>query len=158
MGAYLWSSLCYVSGSSKKHQHISSLIDRELGELFEECEECEVLLPVDWKIDENTIVQPDNLVVCNEDGEEYIKKAPIIIFEVLSKSTAKKGYFIKYNLYEQNGVKYYIIVDPNDKIAKVFELKNGKYIKKCDCTKEKVVFEFEECGEKEFDFSKIFRV
>ena len=24
----------------KKHQHISSLIDKELGELFEECEEC----------------------------------------------------------------------------------------------------------------------
>ena len=81
----------------KKHQHISSLIDRELGELFEECEECEVLLPVDWKIDETTVVQPDNSVICHiPKNEAYITKAPKIIFEILSPSTAKKDKTIKH--------------------------------------------------------------
>lgn len=116
-----------------------------------------MLLPVDWKIDDETIVQPDNLVICHEPvNEAYILKAPKIIFEVLSKSTARKDKTVKFDLYEKEGVEYYIIVDPDDEIAKVYRLKDGRYIKLCDASDEKVIFELKECEEqKEFDFSKI---
>ena len=111
-----------------KYQAISSKIAWQLQELLKECKTCQVLLPVDWKIDNHTIVEPDNLVICHEpQNEAYITKAPKVIFEILSKSTAHKDKNLKYSLYEKEGVDYYIIVDPTESIAKVYKLHMGKY-------------------------------
>ncbi len=140
-----------------KHQHISSKISWELQNIFNNCRECQVLMPIDWKISDETVVQPDNSVIChNPTNEAYITKAPKIIFEILSKSTAKKDKELKYKLYEQEGVAYYIIVDPIEEIAKVYELLNGRYVKVCDASDEVIEFKIEKCSEKmKFDFSKI---
>jgi len=138
-----------------KHQDISSKIAWHLQDVLQECKVCQALLPIDWKIDESTVVQPDNLVICHTPLEEaYIKKAPKIIFEILSKSTAVVDKNLKYELYEKEGVNYYIIVDPNESIAKVYELKEGRYIKVYDAHEESVGFELDECSFT-FDFSKI---
>lgn len=142
-----------------KHQSISSKIARELEELFQDCTKCQVLLPVDWKITEDTIVQPDNSVIYHEPkNEAYITQAPKIIFEVLSKATAKKDRGIKYDLYEKEGVNYYILVDQQEENAKVYQLQNGVYIKMCDVSDGVVVFKTDECNkELPFDFSKIWK-
>lgn len=140
-----------------QHQSISSNIAWELKNSLKDCKKCKALLPVDWKIGEETIVQPDNSVICHTPTHEaYITKAPKIIFEILSKSTAKKDTTLKYDLYEKEGVKYYIIVDPNEQIAKVYELSSGKYVKVCDASDEVVVLKIEECSlDMDFDFGKI---
>ncbi len=140
-----------------KHQNISANIAWDLKGLFKDCQKCQVLMPVDWKISDDIVVQPDNSVIChNPANEAYITKAPKIIFEILSKSTAKKDKGIKYDLYEQEGVKYYIIVNPKESIAKVYKLEMGRYIKIIDATDEIVHFNIKECDAKiEFDFSKI---
>ena len=138
-----------------RHQAISNKIAWQLQEALKECTKCQALLPVDWKIDDSTVVQPDNLVIChNPHNVAYIKKAPKIIFEILSKSTATKDINLKYELYEQEGVEYYIIVDPKDDIAKVYRLQDGRYIKVCDAYEDSVKFNLEECSF-DFDFSKI---
>jgi len=140
-----------------KHQLISNKIARYLDEALEECGRCKALLPIDWRIDDQTVVQPDNIVICHTPSlEAYIKKAPKIIFEVLSKSTASKDKTLKYDLYEQEGVNYYIIVDPNESIAKVYRLQDGRYIKVCDAYEDIVKFELDECSFK-FDFGKIWQ-
>ena len=149
---------CMSPAPMIKHQHISSKISWELQNIFKDCTKCKTLLPIDWKISDDTVVQPDNSVICHEPtNEAYITKAPKIIFEILSKSTAKKDKGLKYNLYEQEGVKYYIIVNPEDEIAKVYELKDGRYIKVCDASDEKVKFVINSCENQtmHFDFSKI---
>jgi Uma2 family endonuclease len=140
-----------------KHQTISNNIAWQLKEIFKDCKKCKALLPVDWKISEDTIVQPDNLVICEEKtNKSYITKAPKIIFEVLSKSTAKKDEGLKFSLYEAEGVNYYVIVNPNDNVAKAYVLKEGRYIKIGDFTNGKTTFTLKECEETmEFDFSKI---
>ena len=140
-----------------KHQNISVKIARYLSQAFDSCEKCQVLMPVDWKVSDDTILQPDNSVICHKPTHKaYITKAPKIIFEILSKSTAKKDIGIKFDIYEKEGVSYYIIVNPDEEIAKVYELKDGKYIKICDASDETVEFNIKECdGTKEFDFSKI---
>jgi len=140
-----------------KHQNISAKIARYLGEAVENCKKCQSLLPVDWKISNETIVQPDNSVICHTPkNEAYITKAPKIIFEILSKSTAKKDKGLKYDLYEREGVTYYIIVDPKESIAKVYQLKDGKYIKLIDASDEVVEFEIDGCEKNlTFDFAKI---
>ncbi len=138
-----------------KHQAISNRIARYLEESLQDCEACQALLPVDWKIDDSTVVQPDNLIICHTPtNEAYIKKAPKVIFEILSKSTAVVDKNLKYELYEKEGVSYYIIVDPNESIAKVYELKDGRYIKLCDAYEDSVDFDLNECAFT-FDFAKI---
>ena len=140
-----------------EHQSISNKIARFLDEALQECSKCQSLLPVDWKIDEETTVQPDNLVICDKPTHKaYLTKAPKIIFEILSKSTASKDKNLKYKLYESEGVNYYIIVNPDDKVAKVYQLHNGKYIKLLDASDEAVEFKLEACEKSlHFDFSKI---
>jgi Uma2 family endonuclease len=138
-----------------KHQAISNKIAWQLQDALKECAKCQALLPVNWKIDDSTIVQPDNLVICHKPlNDAYIKKAPKIIFEILSKSTATKDRNLKYDLYEKEGVEYYIIVDPKEEIAKVYKLQYGRYIKVCDAYEDKINFELKECGFT-FDFSNI---
>jgi len=140
-----------------KHQAISNRIARFLDEALEECQTCQALLPIDWKIDDSTVVQPDNLVICHEPQHEaYIQKAPKIIFEVLSKSTASKDITLKYDLYEQEGVEYYVIVDPKEDFAKVYRLNNeGRYVKLADAHNDVVEFTLKNCGSFSFDFGKI---
>lgn len=138
-----------------KHQALSNKIAWQLQELLKECRICQALLPVDWKIDNNTIVEPDNLVICHEpQNEAYITKAPKVIFEILSKSTAHKDKNLKYSLYEKEGVNYYIIVDPTESIAKVYKLHEGRYIKVCDASDESIDLALDECSFT-FDFGKI---
>ncbi len=138
-----------------KHQRISSRIDWQLNELLKDCEKCKAYLPVDWKINENTIVQPDNLVLCYEINDKpYITKAPTLIFEILSKSTALKDINLKYQIYENEGVDYYIIVDPDSQSAKIYKLIDFKYVKIADATVDKVEMVIDSC-KIEFDFSLI---
>jgi Uma2 family endonuclease len=140
---------------SIEHQTISNKIARYLEEALEECQECQALLPVDWKISDNTIVQPDNLVICHKPlHKNYLSKAPKIIFEILSPSTAIKDHNMKFELYQQEGVEYYIIVNPNDGVAKVYRLREGRYIKIADASDESIHFELQECSFI-FDFGKI---
>ena len=138
-----------------RHQAVSNKIAWQLQEILKECEACQALLPVDWKIDESTIVQPDNLIICHKPlHEAYITKAPRVIFEILSKSTAMVDKNLKYELYEQEGVDYYVIVDPEETIAKVYRLKEGRYIKICDAHEEQIDFDLREYVVS-FDFGKI---
>ena len=84
-------------------------------------------MPIDWKINENTVVQPDLLIVCKEIKKKYLDFTPSITIEILSPSTALKDRQEKFELYEQEGVLYYLIVDPQFKKIEIYELKEGKY-------------------------------
>jgi Uma2 family endonuclease len=139
---------------SINHQSISQNISVALNKGLKECDQCIALLPVDWKIDDEIVVQPDNLVVCYQPSGNFLTKAPSVIFEILSKSTAHKDLNTKFKLYEKEGVNYYIIVFPDDSVAKVYELKNGKYQKLLDATDEKVDFIIKNCSIN-FDFARI---
>ncbi len=138
------------------HQIVSGNITRRLLELLENCKDCTALPDVDWKISEDTVVQPDNLIVCGEISGAYLTKAPILIFEILSPSTSYKDKKIKYELYEKEGVKYYIIVDSEAKVAEIFELRNKKYEKTVDAQTSVIRFDLEACSI-DFDFGVIWR-
>ena len=51
-----------------EHQEVSKNILLQLSERLKDCIKCKALLPVDWKIDNDTVLQPDNSVVCEEVG------------------------------------------------------------------------------------------
>jgi Uma2 family endonuclease len=144
------------------HQIISSKINWQLRNLMQGCNRCEVLSPVDWPITGDTVVQPDVLVVCDTPkniGVTRLEVTPVIVFEILSPSTANKDRIIKYRLYEQAGVKYYCIVDPEAKNAAVFSMQNQKekYREEKDFKDGKIFFDLGPCRI-EFDFSRVFDI
>ncbi len=137
------------------HQSISQHIASQLERALENCQECHALLLVDWKIDEETIVQPDNLVVCGElEKKAYLNETSSLIFEILSKSTAHKDRTTKFKLFEQEGVRHYVIVDPEESIAKVYRLQDGRYIKVLDASRDNIEFDLGKCSI-QFEFAKI---
>jgi len=140
-----------------KHQWICAKITSQLDASLENCHKCEVLLPVDWQITEDTVVQPDILVVCGEniDGVK-LEKAPVMIFEVLSPSTSRKDRGIKYRLYENAGVKYYCIVDPETDSVEVYVMQKEKYREANEFNDGRIFFDLGPC-QIQFDFKKIFK-
>jgi Uma2 family endonuclease len=95
--------------------------------LKEKCDKCKAYIPIDWKISENTVVQPDLLIVPKKVEKKYLDFTPSLVAEILSPSTAYKDRHEKFELYEQAGVKYYLIIDPQFKKIEVHELIKSKY-------------------------------
>ncbi|MBK6999367.1 MAG: Uma2 family endonuclease [Rhodoferax sp.] len=75
--------------------------------------------PVDVRLSEDDVVQPDVLVICQPDKIKpgHIEGAPELVFEVLSPSTAARDMRDKKALYERCGVGEYIVVDPLEHYA-----------------------------------------
>lgn len=137
-----------------RHQQISQEIARQLGDALIDCEQCRAVLPVDWRVAEDTILQPDNMVICYRPAGKFLTRAPSLIFEILSESTAHKDRHTKYAIYEHEGVGYYCIIDPENSVAKIYRLQAGRYVKQLDATQESFEFELGECRI-DFDFSRI---
>jgi len=135
-----------------KHQVISAKIANQI-EISNKCENCMVAVELDWKISEDTVLRPDVVLICDEEGD-YITKAPKIIAEVISPETARRDETIKFQIYEKEKVLYYILVYPDDLKAKIYKLKNDKFDKIGDYTKEKAILE--ECNI-EIDFNEVFK-
>ena len=138
-----------------EHQFINGKIFRQLDEKLDNCSKCKAIFEIDWLIAEDSAVRPDSMVLCYE-PEEKLTKKPEIIFEVASKPTVKKDETIKFQIYQQEGVQYYIIVYPDIKKAKVYKLVDYVYRKIGDFSDESYTFEVEGC-KIEFDFGFIWR-
>ncbi|MEA3522482.1 MAG: Uma2 family endonuclease, partial [Campylobacterota bacterium] len=138
------------------HQAIAYRIAMELGNQVEECERCLVLGEEDWKLSDDTVLRPDVVLICDEPHDAYITKAPEIIIEVISKSTAKRDENYKFDTYEKEKVKYYVIVYPDDLKAKVYKLKDSKYDKQGDFSKESYDFKETTC-KTSINFEKVFK-
>ena len=112
---------------SIRHQRINGNIFGQLQKNLSGCKECQPLIPVDWKIAEDTVVQPDISVICHTANGNYLQQAPVLIFEIFSPSTKEKDQNVKYELYEKAGVKYYVLVDPDLEKVSLYQQITGKY-------------------------------
>ena len=113
----------------QQHQNVNG----NLYFLFKEgiknsdCKKCKAYLPLDWRIKENTIVQPDLLIVCDTIEKKFLDFPPVLVVEILSPSTASKDRGEKMELYQSQKVKYYLIVDPQFKKLEIYEYINTQY-------------------------------
>jgi len=139
------------------HQTLAGNIITQLNNsISEECYMCAALGEADYKLADDTILRPDVILICDEPNDTYITKAPEIVVEVISKSTAKNDENYKFDKYEAEKVKYYIIVYPNELYAKVYKLKEGKYDKQGDFSSTSYTFEETAC-QAFIDFEKVFK-
>ncbi|WP_456480054.1 Uma2 family endonuclease [Nautilia sp.] len=137
------------------HQFIAMELSFQLRKQLENCEECAVLGEVDYKIDEENVVRSDVVLTCEKLNKPFLSVAPEIIFEIVSKSSARRDEKFKFALYEKEKVRYYVLVYPEDQKAKIYKLTGKNYEKEGDILKN---YEFKETKCKlSVDFEKIFQ-
>lgn len=120
------------------HQQVSTKISGELY-IFLKGKHCrlyaapfDVRLPVKNRKKDNevtTVVQPDICAICDESkiDSRGCCGAPDLIIEILSPGNTKKEVRIKYELYEEAGVKEYWLVNPVEENLVVFVRGSGKW-------------------------------
>lgn len=114
-----------------RHQWISSNIKYELKDAIKKsgCGNCKVYDFIDIKVAEDTILQPDALVVCNEIIKPFLDFPAAIVVEILSPSTAMKDRNNKFYIYQAQKIPYYIIVDTDKNEVEIYQLsEEGKYV------------------------------
>ena len=113
----------------QEHQSVS-------GELYAQiltelktggCELCKVFYELDWIVSEDTVVRPDVIIVCHPADTKHIEQVPQFIAEILSNSTRNKDLGPKKDLYEAQGVRYYLTIEPATREYILRELRDGVY-------------------------------
>ena len=93
--------------------------------------ECEVFMaPVDVVLSEDTVVQPDLVVVCDPEklaSGKSVYGAPDMVVEVLSPGTALKDKREKLRLYAYSGVREYLIIDIHEQYAEHYCSKSNRH-------------------------------
>ena len=139
----------------KSHQNLLSIVNFLFQKELWQCKKCNAFIEMDYKVNEETVLRPDLSILCKEDKEEkFISIAPDLIVEIVSPKTARRDEKIKFEIYEKEGVKYYILLYPNDKKAKVYENKDG-FKKIGDFREESYEFDLNGCRAK-IDFKEMF--
>ena len=121
----------------RNHQRVSLKLTLQLVNFLETCE-CQVYeAPFDVRLKKNkgsdaeinTVVQPDISVFCDLSklDDRGAIDAPDLVVEVTSDSTMKKDYNEKFNIYEENRVREYWIVNPDSHSMEIFKLENNKF-------------------------------
>lgn len=90
--------------------------------------EVTVVQELDWIVDEDTVVRPDNAIIKGKAPARHMTASPILITEILSASTREKDETAKFRLYEEQGVKYYLLADPDKQSLVVYQLVRGRYV------------------------------
>jgi Uma2 family endonuclease len=114
---------------SGKHRWICLELAGQLRDALKGCDKCKVSLPLDWKVSDSTVVQPDLLVACFPFiDSSFIEDAPVVVVEVLSPSTRQKDLTVKRSIYLDQQVMYYLIIDPEKEQFTVLQLADGDYV------------------------------
>lgn len=113
-----------------KHQKLGSrfvfLLMEQLQQLDASCN-CQVIYELDWVINDFTIVRPDVMIICDVIPDDFLRTPPVFILEIFSPATRLKDRNLKFRLYEEHGVKYYFMADPEKNSLEGFVLKNNRF-------------------------------
>ena len=123
-----------------RHQWVSSNIKAELRNAIKKsgCKNCKVYDFIDIKVAEDTILQPDAVVVCKEISKPFLDFPAALVVEILSPSTAMKDRNNKFYIYQSQQIPYYIIIDVDKNEIEIYHLdKDAKYqLEKIESSKE----------------------
>ena len=126
------------------HQALSRHIQFQLYSAIELNNLGEVIdAPIDVQFSNHDVVQPDLVVVLKGNNiatRTKLKGTPDLIIEILSPSTSSRDEGLKKELYEQNHVPEYWVVDPDAKAVRKYTLTNGQYAAPQRCT-ESITFD-----------------
>ncbi len=117
---------------------------RQAFEQVDSCSNCLVAVALDWEIFSDTVVRPDLLVTCHQQGERIVT-TPELVAEVVSPSSANRDENLKFDLYAREGVQWYLLLYPDEHRARIYRNQEGRFVKMADAGKETVELEIGEC-------------
>lgn len=129
-----------------RHQWVAANIIFELKRAIKKsvCKNCKVYDFIDIKIKEDTIVQPDCSIICKPPKNNFLDFPAALVVEILSPSTALKDRHTKFSLYENFGIKYYLIVNQDKEEVEIYCLENSKYVLQKSSLKTPFVFSLDD--------------
>lgn len=145
------------SVSVPEHQAVAGNVSAAFRFALKSCKRCKVLQPVDYKIGEHTVYQPDALVVCKPIEKTFLDFPPVLIVEVLSPRTTFIDRHKKFHSYQEEGVPYYLIVSPETEETEVYALEEGEYVLKQKAVSFTYTFQLHEECEATIDFGEIWK-
>ncbi len=116
-------------GPSVRHQRIQLDLGAQLLDHFRD-RPCEPFVsPIDVKLSETDVVQPDLAVVCEPEKirPSHIDGAPTLVIEILSPSSGPRDRGPKMDLYARAGVREVCLVTPFPPCLEVFVLDGAAY-------------------------------
>ncbi len=91
------------------------------------CKQCKAYSSIDYIISEDTVLQPDISIVCGKTKKKFPDFPPALVVGLLSPTTALRDRHIKFKIYEQQGIRYYLLVNTDAETVEIFQLVNGVY-------------------------------
>ena len=126
----LWDGIAIAMTPSPfgRHQAVTFALVAELRSAIQN-EGCEAtaLGELDWIVSDDTVVRPDVMVICGAPPEKHQETPPALVAEVLSPSTRQNDLTYKRELYAQQGVASYLIVDPDERTIEQLSLSPKGY-------------------------------
>jgi Uma2 family endonuclease len=130
-----------MAAPSTRHQRYSHRLSLSIGNYLTG-KSCEIYpAPFDVRLPDRlkkpkydgdiyTVVQPDLCVVCDAAklDDRGCLGAPDLMVEILSPGNTQKEIDNKFRLYEEAGVREYLIVEPEDRFVLVYVLRDGEFI------------------------------
>lgn len=123
----------YVTPSPRpRHQRVVTRLVREISRSLEQRGGGEAFVaPLDVHLPSGDIVQPDVIVVADAQAAivrtDAVHGVPALLVEVLSSTHPERDRIVKLDLYAQNGVPEYWIVDPVARSVEVFRRAEDRY-------------------------------
>ena len=102
-------------------------------------------METDWQVSNDTVVRPDVMIVC-QDIDEKVIVTPELIIEVVSSSSIKRDEVMKFDLYQREGVLYYVLAYPEKRLAKIYKNQSTGFKKLADSCTNIVEFEIGKCN------------
>ena len=125
---------------SRFHQEISGFLFTQFAHIIQSTECKLYAAPFDVRLlnkkkstedkEVYTVVQPDLCAICDRSKLDDLGciGAPDLVVEILSPGNSKKEMDIKFDLYQEAGVREYWIVQPSEKTIFMYVLENEKFI------------------------------
>jgi len=112
-----------------RHQIIQTKLGRRLDQFFDGKSCRTIVSPMDVRLSDTDIVQPDVLVVCRPEQirATHIEGAPALVVEILSESSAVRDRTVKMRTYARHGVAEVWLVTPEPPLVEVFQLDGATY-------------------------------
>ena len=130
-----------------KHQWVAGNVHSVFREALKKAGcGCKVYQPIDYKLSEDTIFNPDLLIVCKPITKKFLDFTPDLVVEILSEGTAMKDRHTKYPKYEAEGIPYYLMIDIETQMVEVYKLVMGKYQRQAIDQNQQYEFILDDCG------------
>lgn len=139
------------------HQINAANLSAEFRMALKKCKHCNVSQPIDYKIEDDTVLQPDMLVVCGKMQKQFLDFPPALVAEILSPSTALKDRHSKFSIYEREKILFYLILSPESEEVEIYSLESEQYVLKQKGTSFSYQFIFAKDCSATIDFSEIWK-